>query len=91
MLFESLHELNFVRIIGNTLQGLHLIIFSLDTHFKSIKHIESKILKCGFYGFTGNKGASIIQFEIYHHSITFANIHLAAGHNEVEERNMSLQ
>lgn len=78
MLYKSLHQQSFVKVLSHALQGLHLIIFVQDKYSKQIKNKNVSILKKGCYGFMGNKGGICIEFDVKNQGLNFINVHLAA-------------
>lgn len=67
------------------LVGIGLILFMDTDILPSISHVERCIIKTGFGGMAGNKGAVAIAFRYEDTSVCLLNCHLAAG-DRVDDR-----
>ena len=68
------------------LVGIYLIIFAKKNVIKYIKNFDNQIIKTGFMGSIGNKGACLIRFNINDSKIAIACNHLSAGQELYEGR-----
>ena len=66
--------------------GIYLIIFAKKSIIKYIKNFDSQIIKNGFMGSIGNKGACLLRFNINDSKIAIACSHLSAGQELYEAR-----
>ena len=66
--------------------GIYLIIFAKTSVIKYIKNFDSQIIKTGFMGSIGNKGACLLRFNINDSKIAIACCHLSAGQEMYEAR-----
>ena len=66
--------------------GIYLIIFAKTSVIKYIKNFDSQIIKTGFMGSIGNKGACLLRFNINDSKIAIACCHLSAGQEMYESR-----
>ena len=66
--------------------GIYLIIFAKTSIIKYIKNFDSQIIKTGFMGSIGNKGACLLRFNINDSKIAIACCHLSAGQEMYEAR-----
>jgi len=66
--------------------GIYLIIFAKTSIIKYIKNVDSQIIKTGFMGSIGNKGACLLRFNINDSKIAIACCHLSAGQEMYEAR-----
>jgi endonuclease/exonuclease/phosphatase family metal-dependent hydrolase len=76
-------------------QGDLVGLFNLVLIHSRIKHrvtdIDVDIVKTGYGGKLGNKGAALIRFKIDSDRVTFVNCHLEAGDKKVEGRLQHIQ
>lgn len=76
---------NYVRVAGERLQGLVTNIFVKRHHLPHLRDIHTCVVRTGFGGLWGNKGATSIRFSLYGCSVCIVNCHLAphdAGYKE---------
>ena len=78
---------DYVRLLTETLGGIHLIIFIRNIHKNYILNYCKEYIKTGFYGIIGNKGGIGIGFKMYDISFFFINCHLSYGFNNSNLRN----
>ncbi|KAI0700745.1 inositol polyphosphate phosphatase [Cytidiella melzeri] len=72
---------------GFQLVGTALLILVKAELTAVIRNVEAATHKTGLRGISGNKGAVAIRLEYHDTNICFITAHLAAGHNNVDERN----
>jgi hypothetical protein len=82
---------NYVMLRAEQMSSLLLIFFVRADSVENIKRVEGSSKKTGLGGITGNKGAVAIRFNYGASSFCFVNVHLAAGTNNVQERNNDYQ
>ena len=68
------------------LVGIYIIIFAKKSIIKYIKNFDYQIIKTGFMGSIGNKGACLLRFNINDSKIAIACNHLSAGQELYESR-----
>ena len=68
------------------LVGIYIIIFAKKSIIKYIKNFDYQIIKNGFMGSIGNKGACLLRFNINDSKIAIACSHLSAGQELYEAR-----
>ncbi|KAI0034116.1 DNase I-like protein [Vararia minispora EC-137] len=78
---------DYVLLRSQQLVGTALIVLVRNEHLAFIRGVEATTRKTGLRGMSGNKGAVGIRLEFHDTSFCFLTAHLAAGHNNVEERN----
>ena len=66
--------------------GCLILAFCKESIKHKIKRIETSRVKCGLGGKAGNKGGTIIRFDLDDTSIIFANTHLESGQKKVGAR-----
>ena len=66
--------------------GVLIVGFCRESIRDRIKHVHSTKVKTGMSGKTGNKGATVLRFEIDDTSFIIANCHLESGQSKTEER-----
>lgn len=81
----------FVILRTYQLVGLVLTVFVRQDQINYYREVHSERAKVGFKGIAGNKGAISIRFNYHQNSFCFTCAHLAAGQNNVEERNRDYQ
>jgi synaptojanin len=64
-----------------------LVIFAKPDVTAKLSDLETRCVKTGMFGMTGNKGAVAARVCVHGQSFAFVTAHLAAGQNNVEERN----
>ncbi|TFK71771.1 inositol polyphosphate phosphatase [Pluteus cervinus] len=78
---------NYVLLRSEQLVGTALIILVKAELTAVIRNVEATTRKTGLRGMSGNKGAVGIRLEYYDTSFCFLTAHLAAGQQNLEERN----
>jgi phosphatidylinositol-bisphosphatase len=76
----------YVILRSYQLVGILLTVFVREEQAMLFRDVHSEIAKVGFGGIAGNKGAISIRFNFHQTSFCFTCAHLAAGQNNVEER-----
>lgn len=89
---EALNCLNqfdskYVMLRAEQMSSLIILFFVKSDNVNNVKAVEGAIKKTGLGGMTGNKGAVAIRFNYGSSNFCFVNVHLAAGSNNVQERN----
>ena len=64
-----------------------MIAFVKSNKSHHIRTKNSKVVKTGLYGFTGNKGAVSLNLNVNGESLQFINTHLPSNHNQCGNRN----
>lgn len=77
---------DYVRVTGERLQGIVTSVFVKRRHLHHIRDIHTSVVRTGFGGFWGNKGATSIRFSLYGCSMCIVNCHLAAHDTGYKER-----
>ena len=72
----------FVHITGENLVGINISLFAKRSIMSKITDVATSKLKLGFKGQIGNKGATLIRFNIEDTSFCFINCHLESGHSK---------
>lgn len=78
----------YVVLRAEQLVGTALIIFVSTTVVPHIRNVEITTKKTGLKGMAGNKGAVAVRMDLDESSFCFITAHFAAGHSNVEQRNM---
>jgi hypothetical protein len=78
----------YILLRSGQLVGTALMLFIKSRKIPYVKRVDGSIKKTGLKGMAGNKGAIAIRLEYGTTSICFVTAHLAAGHNNVEQRNL---
>ncbi|PPR04035.1 hypothetical protein CVT24_010610 [Panaeolus cyanescens] len=78
---------DYVLLRSEQLVGTALLILVKSELTAVIRNVEGASRKTGLRGMSGNKGAVGIRLDYHDTSFCFLTGHLAAGHNNVEERN----
>lgn len=78
---------NYVPLRSGQLVGAALCIFVRSELAPHIRNVEGATKKTGLAGLAGNKGGVAIRMDIFDTNICFVCAHLAAGQNNVDERN----
>eukprot|EP00808_Paulinella_micropora_P028360 g51978.t1 len=78
---------NHQKIATVHLVGLSLTIFVKKNLMQHITDVQTDTIGVGILGVGGNKGATVVRFEIWNSSLCFINTHLAAHQNHVKQRN----
>lgn len=71
--------------------GILLLIYVKKQLISTITNIDSEVIKTGFEGHVGNKGACLIRFQIYDTEISVCDCHLEAGNKKLKRRIESIQ
>lgn len=69
------------------LVGLYSCVFISQKLIASTKNVSTNVVKTGFGGLHGNKGATLICMDVFDSSFSFVNVHLAAGQSSALQRN----
>jgi len=67
------------------------MVYVKNTKVKAITNVIKLKTMCGMKGFTGNKGAVSVRFEVYGKSMLFVNCHLESGQENNEGRIKNLK
>lgn len=59
--------------------GLYIFIFARKEHLPRMNNISKLMVKTGYDGMTGNKGAVTIRFNFDDSAFSFINVHLESG------------
>ncbi|XP_063687177.1 synaptojanin-1-like isoform X3 [Bolinopsis microptera] len=78
---------NYILLSSRQLVGVCLFVFIKANHLQHCTDICIDAIKTGLKGKTGNKGGVAISFNLYSTSLCFVCAHLAAGQNNVIDRN----
>ena len=81
----------YVLLRCGQLVGAALFVFVRSNVLDKIKNVEGAIKKTGMSGIAGNKGAVAVRLDYASSSLCFVTGHLAAGHDNFEERNRDYQ
>jgi phosphatidylinositol-bisphosphatase len=84
---EISRQQKFVLLRSYQLVGIVLSLFVREDYVPFIREVHSEIVKVGFKGIAGNKGAISMRFNFHASSFCFTCAHFAAGSSNVEERN----
>ncbi|KAJ3993489.1 SacI homology domain-containing protein, partial [Lentinula boryana] len=79
---------DYVLLRSEQLVGTALLILVKTELTAVIRNVEATTRKTGLRGMSGNKGAVGIRLQYHDTTFCFITAHLAAGHANVEERNM---
>jgi hypothetical protein len=82
------HE--YVYVQNEDLVGLYICLFTKKGLNTKLTDIATSKVKLGFSGKMGNKGATLIRFNLEDTSFCFINCHLDSGHNytDIKKRAM---
>ncbi|XP_066985297.1 phosphatidylinositol 4,5-bisphosphate 5-phosphatase A-like [Macrobrachium rosenbergii] len=83
---ETIGPHDYVRIVGERLQGIVTNVFIKRQHLHHVRDIHTTVTRTGFGGLWGNKGAASVRFSIYGCSVCVVNCHLAAHDSGYKER-----
>ncbi|KAJ7178924.1 inositol polyphosphate phosphatase [Mycena filopes] len=78
----------YVLLRSEQLVGTALLVLVKSDLTPVIRNVEGTSRKTGLRGMSGNKGAVSVRLDYHDTSFCFLTAHLAAGHSNVEERNM---
>ncbi|KAH8094819.1 inositol polyphosphate phosphatase [Cristinia sonorae] len=78
----------YILLRSHQLVGTALLVLVKKELTAVIRNVEAASHKTGLRGMSGNKGAVGIRLDYYDTNFCFITAHLAAGHSNVEERNM---
>ncbi|KAH9971347.1 inositol polyphosphate phosphatase [Lactifluus volemus] len=81
----------YILLRSEQLVGTALIVLVKSELTAVIRNVEATKCKTGLRGMSGNKGAVSIRLDYYDTSFCFITAHLAAGHENVDERNADYQ
>ncbi|KAF9076927.1 inositol polyphosphate phosphatase [Rhodocollybia butyracea] len=79
---------DYVLLRSEQLVGTALLVLVKSELTSVIRNVEATTRKTGLRGMSGNKGAVGIRLQYHDTSFCFVTAHLAAGHANIEERNM---
>jgi len=77
----------YVLVESDQLVGVALLVYIKASLVHGLQRPMATLVKCGFSGMAGNKGAVAVRFELFEESFCFVNTHLAAGQKDVKARN----
>jgi len=77
----------YIMLRSEQLVGTALFVLAKSALTDSIRNVEGANRKTGLKGMSGNKGAVAIRLDLYDTSFCFITAHLAAGQDNVLERN----
>ena len=66
--------------------GLYVLVLTKVEHLPRFGNIRKLMVKTGYDGITGNKGAVTIRFDFNDSAFSFVNVHLESGQKYVAER-----
>eukprot|EP00457_Paulinella_chromatophora_P003366 gb/GEZN01003373.1/.p1 GENE.gb/GEZN01003373.1/~~gb/GEZN01003373.1/.p1 ORF type:complete len:709 (+),score=65.39 gb/GEZN01003373.1/:48-2174(+) len=75
------------KIATVNLVGLSIIVYVKGALLQYITDVQSDSIGVGILGVGGNKGATVVRFELWNSKLCFINTHLAAHQNHVKQRN----
>ncbi|KAM0755638.1 hypothetical protein T439DRAFT_8341 [Meredithblackwellia eburnea MCA 4105] len=78
---------DYILLRSGQLVGTALIVLCKTELADDVRNVEAATKKTGLKGMAGNKGAVAIRLDYRDTSFCFLTAHLAAGHNNLEERN----
>eukprot|EP00833_Pecoramyces_ruminatium_P009944 jgi/Orpsp1_1/1183976/evm.model.c7180000087459.1 len=78
---------SYIHLKSKQIIGTFISIYVRDVNIKYIKNVEAVLIKTGFKGSPANKGGVAVSMKYYDSSLCFVAAHLAAGQNNVEDRN----
>ncbi|KAJ4479331.1 inositol polyphosphate phosphatase [Lentinula aciculospora] len=79
---------DYVLLRSEQLVGTALLVLVKSELTAVIRNVEAATRKTGLRGMSGNKGAVGIRLQYHDTTFCFVTAHLAAGHANIEERNM---
>ncbi|KAJ6628885.1 DNase I-like protein [Mycena sp. CBHHK59/15] len=79
---------SYVLLRSEQLVGTALLVLVKSDLTPVMRNVEAASRKTGLRGMSGNKGAVGVRLDYHDTSFCFLTAHLAAGHSNVEERNM---
>ncbi|KAJ7648494.1 DNase I-like protein [Mycena rosella] len=79
---------SYVLLRSEQLVGTALLVLVKSELTPVMRKVEAASRKTGLRGMSGNKGAVGVRLDYHDTSFCFLTAHLAAGHSNVEERNM---
>ncbi|KAJ7284044.1 inositol polyphosphate phosphatase [Mycena rebaudengoi] len=79
---------NYVLLRSDQLVGTALLVIVKSELTPVMRNVEAASRKTGLRGMSGNKGAVGVRLDYHDTSFCFLTAHLAAGHSNVDERNM---
>lgn len=66
--------------------GQHILVIAKQEHLNRFSKVSKLMVKTGFDGMTGNKGAVTIRFDFDDSTFKFVNVHLESGDKCIAER-----
>ncbi|KAF7355511.1 Inositol polyphosphate phosphatase [Mycena sanguinolenta] len=79
---------SYVLLRSEQLVGTALLVLVKSELTPVMRNVEAASRKTGLRGMSGNKGAVGVRLDFHDTSFCFVTAHLAAGHANLEERNM---
>ncbi|KAK6461142.1 inositol-1,4,5-triphosphate 5-phosphatase [Scheffersomyces coipomensis] len=76
----------YVSMWNGQIGGIAHLVFVKESDLNKVSYVEGSLKKTGFGGISANKGATAVSFRYGTTTFCFVTSHLAAGHNNVEER-----
>ena len=77
----------YIHLKSKQLVGAFISIYIRDKDVEKVRNVESMLYKTGLKGLAGNKGGVAISMNYYDSSLCFVVAHLAAGQQNIEDRN----
>ncbi|OUM70502.1 hypothetical protein PIROE2DRAFT_1378, partial [Piromyces sp. E2] len=77
----------YIHLKSKQLVGAFISIYIRDKDVEKVRNVEAQLMKTGLKGLAGNKGGVAISLNYHDSSICFVTAHLAAGQQNVEDRN----
>eukprot|EP00658_Telonema_sp_P-2_P005005 TRINITY_DN11875_c0_g8_i1.p1 TRINITY_DN11875_c0_g8~~TRINITY_DN11875_c0_g8_i1.p1 ORF type:complete len:705 (-),score=167.47 TRINITY_DN11875_c0_g8_i1:171-2285(-) len=78
---------SYVLLSTMQLVGVVIVVFVRSDFVHAVSEVETSVVKVGFKGLLGNKGAACVRFNLFEDSLLFICTHLAAGQKDVKARN----
>jgi len=77
----------YIHLKSKQLVGAFISIYIRDKDVEKVRNVEAQLMKTGLKGLAGNKGGVAISLNYHDTSICFVTAHLAAGQQNIEDRN----
>ncbi|KAF2076071.1 hypothetical protein CYY_002635 [Polysphondylium violaceum] len=78
---------NYYKVEGTSLVKMRIVVFARKEHYYTINYIEKTSIPTGIGGVYGNKGATMISFQVFETSFCFISSHFAAHQEKIDARN----
>ncbi|KAL6630159.1 SacI homology domain-containing protein [Neocallimastix sp. 'constans'] len=78
---------SYIHLKSKQLVGAFIAVYIRDKDVDKIRNVESVLIKTGLKGLAGNKGGVAISMNYCDSSLCFVTAHLAAGQQNIEDRN----